>query len=55
MSSRVATSTVVLINIGVFLTAIGVISVAGWLPQPIGIACLSLVACFVRPQWKAGL
>ena len=55
MSSRVATSTVVLINIGVFLTAIGVISVAGWLPQPIGIACLALVACFVRPQWKAGL
>lgn len=55
MSSRVATSTVVLVNIGVFLTAIGVISVAGWLPQPIGIACLSLIACFVRPQWKAGL
>ena len=55
MPSRVATSTVVLTNIAVFLTAIGVISVAGWLPQPIGIACLALIACFVRPQWKAGL
>lgn len=28
---------------------------AGWLPLPIGIAVCSLIACVVRPQWKAGL
>lgn len=42
-------------NVAVMLTALGVISVAGWLPLPIGIASLSFLACFIRPQWKAGL
>jgi len=53
--NRVPNATIVITNITVMLTAIAVISVAGWLPLPIGIAGLSFIACFVRPQWKAGL
>lgn len=55
MSEHIPSTTVVLTNVAVFLTAIAVISVAGFLPLPIGIAFLSLIACFVRPQWKAGI
>jgi transglutaminase-like putative cysteine protease len=55
MPNRVSNATIVITNVTVLLTAISVISVAGWLPLPIGIACLSFIACFVRPQWKAGL
>ena len=55
MPNHVPNSTVVMTNVAVVVTAIAVISVAGLLPLPIGIACLSLIACFVRPQWKAGI
>ncbi len=55
MPNRVPNVTIIAGNVTVVLTALAVISVAGWLPLPILIAALSLVACFLRPQWKAGL
>ena len=55
MPNHVSSTTIVLTNAVVVLTSIAVISVAGFLPLPIGIACLSFIACFVRPQWKAGI
>ncbi len=55
MPNHVSSTTIVLTNAVVVLTSIAVISVTGLLPLPIGIACLSFIACFVRPQWKAGI